>query len=284
MSASLLRTRRFLPLFLTQALGALNDNLFKNALVVLVVFRTAQGGAPLVAIAGGLFILPYLLFSSLAGQLADRYPKSRLIRITKAAEVLVMLAADVGFLLGSVPLLLAVLFGLGMQAAFFGPLKYGILPEHLAESELLRGNALIEAGTFLAILVGTIAGGALIGLEAGPEIVAVGGVVVALAGLVTALAVPAARPAAPDLDVGWNVVTETAALLRGARGNRSVWLSLLGLSWFWTIGATFLAEFPVMARDDFHADNRVITLLLTGFAVGVGAGSMLAGRLAHGEV
>ena len=284
MSSSLLQTRRFLPLFLAQAFGALNDNLFKNALVVLIVFRMASGGPSLVAISGGLFILPYLLFSAVAGRLADRFDKSRLIRATKAAEVGVMLLAAAGLMTGSLPLLLAVLFGLGMQAAFFGPLKYGILPEHLAEHELLRGNALIEAGTFLAILAGTIAGGALIGLSSGPEFVAAAGVGVAVAGLIAALFVPRARPAAPDLTIGFNVAAQTFALVRGARLNRSVWLSLLGLSWFWTIGATFLAEFPVMAKVDFNADNRVITLLLTGFALGVGAGSMLAGRLAHGEV
>ncbi|MBV8912447.1 MAG: MFS transporter, partial [Acetobacteraceae bacterium] len=284
MSPSLLRTRRFLPLFLTQALGALNDNLFKNALVVLVVFRAEAGGAALVAVAGGLFILPYLLFSAVAGQLADRLSKSRLIRISKAAEVLLMLAAGVGFLMDSVPLLFAVLFGLGTQAAFFGPLKYGILPEHLAEGELVRGNALIEAGTFLAILAGTIAGGALIGLAGGPGIVSAAGLLVAAAGLVSAFAVPYARPAAPDLRVGLNIITQTRALLRGAHANRSVWLSLLGLSWFWTVGATFLAEFPVMAKNEFNADSGLITLLLTAFVVGVGAGSMLAGRLARGEV
>ena len=284
MSESLLQTRRFLPLFLTQALGALNDNLFKNALVVLVVFRTAEGGPALVAFAGGLFILPYALFSAVAGQLADRYDKSRLIRATKAAEVAVMSLAAWGFIEGSVPALLAVLFCLGVQATFFGPLKYGILPDHLGEHELLRGNALIEAGTFGAILAGTIAGGALIGLQAGPEIVAGAGVAVALAGLVAAFQVPRARAAAPGLRIGWNVVTETAALLRAARANRTVWLSILGLSWFWTIGATFLAEFPVLAKDDFAADNQVVTLLLTGFAVGVGGGSILAGRLLKGEI
>ncbi len=208
MSSSLLQTRRFLPLFLTQSLGALNDNLFKNALVVLVVFRTAEGGAPLVAIAGGLFILPYVLFSALAGQLADRFDKSRLIRATKAGEVALMALAAVGLLLGSLPALLAVLFGLGMQAAFFSPLKYGILPEHLAETELLRGNALIEAGTFGAILVGTIAGGALIGLRSGPEIVAGAGLVVAALGLITAFLVPTARPAAPELRIGLNIVRD----------------------------------------------------------------------------
>ena len=284
MTSPLLRTRRFLPLFLTQALGALNDNLFKNALVVLVVFRMAEGGPTLVALAGGVFILPYALFSALAGQLADRFDKSRLIRLTKLFEVALMALAAWGFLAGNVPALFAVLFGLGVQATFFGPLKYGILPDHLAEDELVRGNALIEAGTFGAILAGTIAGGALIGLPSGPGIVAVAGLLVALLGAATAFLVPRATPAAPALRLSWNIPRETMGLVRIARANRPVWLSILGLSWFWTVGATFLAEFPVMAKQDFHADNQVVTLLLAGFAVGVGGGSILAGRLLRGEV
>ncbi len=284
MSIALLRTRRFLPLFLSQSLGALNDNLFKNALVVLIVFRTAEGGAELVALAGGLFILPYVLFSASAGQLADRFDKSRLLRATKVAEVGIMLLAAWGLLVGNVPMLLAVLFGLGIQAAFFSPLKYGLLPDHLAEHELVRGNALVEAGTFGGILAGTIAGGALIGLRNGPALVAGAGIALALAGALAAFAVPRARPAMPGLRIGWNVVRETWELLRAARANRAVWLPILGLSWFWTIGATFLAVFPVLAKQSFGADNQVVTLLLAGFAVGVGIGSMLAARLLHGEI
>ena len=284
MATQLLRTRRFLPLFLAQALGALNDNLFKNALVILVVFRSTDGAPGLVALAGGLFILPYALFSAVAGQLADRLDKSRLIRATKGFELAIMALAALGFLIGSVPVLLAVLFGLGVQAAFFGPLKYGILPEHLHPDELLSGNALIEAGTFGAILAGTVLGGILIGLDDGPSWASAAGLAVAAGGFAAALAVPRSAPAAPGLRVGWNIPRETLALLRAARGNRPVWLSILGLSWFWTVGATFLTEFPVMAKQDFAGGTGVITLLLTGFAVGVGAGSILAGRLLHGEV
>ena len=298
MSASLLQTRRFLPLFLTQALGALNDNLFKNALVVLVVVRAAQaaagagpdgtvdgaGATGLVALAGALFILPYALFSATAGQLADRLDKSRLIRWTKVFEVGIMLLAAAGFWWDSVPALMGVLFGLGVQAAFFGPLKYGILPEHLRPHELLSGNALIEAGTFAMILAGTIGGSQLIAVPHGHAVMAAAGVLVAAAGLAAALLVPRSAPAAPGLRIGWNVARETLALLRTARGVRPVWLSVLGVSWFWTIGATFLTEFPVMAVTTFHGDQHVITLLLTAFALGVGGGSILAGRLLHGEV
>ena len=283
MPAPLLLTRRFLPLFLTQGLGALNDNLFKNALVVLIVFRNIDGGAVLIALAGGVFILPYLLFSATAGQLADRFDKARLIRINKAAEIALMLAGGAGLLTGSIPLLLAVLFGLGAQAAFFGPLKYGILPERLGPDELLRGNALVEAGTFAAILLGTIAGGALIGVPAGPAVVAICGLVVAVAGLASALAIAPGPAAAPDLPLGWNVAAETLALLRLARRDRQIWVGVLGLSWFWALGATFLAQFPVLAQAEFHADNRVVTLLLAGFAVGVGLGSLLVGRFVRGR-
>ncbi len=182
----------------------------------------------------------------------------------------------------SLPAMLAVLFALGVQAAFFGPLKYGILPELLGAGELLRGNALVEAGTFAAILLGTIAGGALIGSPSGRAVVGGAGLVVAAAGLLAALAIPLGPAAAPGLRIGVDPVAATVALLRAARRDPPVWTSVLGLSWFWALGATFLAQFPVLAQAEFHAGSGVVTLLLTGFAMGVGAGSMLAGRLAPG--
>jgi MFS family permease len=279
-----LRSRRFLPLFLTQTLGALNDNLFKNALVVLVIFSATGGGPAMVAAAGGVFILPYALFSALAGQLADKYDKARLIRLTKLCEVALMVAAAVGFLSGSVALLFAVLFGLGVQATFFGPLKYGILPDHLAERELVDGNARIEAGTFGGILAGTIVGGAIILLPHGAALVSAAGLLVALAGAAAGFAVPPARAAAPDLAIGWNPWRQTIDLVAQARTQRGVWPAILGLSWFWTVGATLLTEFPVLARDRFAADGHVVTLLLAMFATGVGAGSWLIARLLRGEV
>jgi acyl-[acyl-carrier-protein]-phospholipid O-acyltransferase/long-chain-fatty-acid--[acyl-carrier-protein] ligase len=283
-TGSLLRTRRFLPLFATQMLGAINDNLFKNALVVLVLYRVANGGPILVALAGGVFILPYALFSAAAGQLADRYEKSRMIRQTKFLELAIMLLAAAGFLTGKVAALMLVLFGLGVQATFFSPLKYGILPEHLHEDELVAGNGLIEAGTFVGILMGTIAGGGLIVLHGGPLVVAISGIIVALAGIAAAYFVPPAPPAAPDLKIGWNVVAETGILVREAKQNRPVWLSLLGISWFWAVGATLLAEFPTIARVDLHAGGHVVTLMLACFSVGVGLGSIICARLLRGEV
>lgn len=278
---SLLRTRRFLPLFLTQALGALNDNLFKNALVVLIAFRGLPNAPALVALAGGLFILPYLVVSATAGQVADRFDKARLIRMLKLAEIALAAAGAAALLSGHVAGLLLVLLGFGAQAAMFSPLKYGILPEQLADDELLRGNALIEAGTFVAILLGTILGGILIGLADGALVVGLGLLAVAAAGWACSLAIPARAPAAPDLAIDRNPAAATLSLLGAAKRNRPVWIAILGLSWFWALGATFLAQFPVLAQAEFHADNRVVTLLLASFSVGVGVGSLLVGRLAR---
>jgi acyl-[acyl-carrier-protein]-phospholipid O-acyltransferase / long-chain-fatty-acid--[acyl-carrier-protein] ligase len=281
---SLLRSRRLGPLCLSQACGALNDNLVKNALIVLAMFRTGDGGAGLVALAGALFIAPYALLSATAGKLADRFDKSRMIRVVKAMEVALMTAAAAGFLLGSTPVLLLVLFGLGVQAALFGPVKYGILPDHLAPTEIVAGNGVIEASTFVAILIGTVAGGPLVLLDSGPAIVGGVGFLIALIGLAAAFAVPRAPAADPSLRIGWKILGDTRAVVRQARAIRSVWLSILGLSWFWAIGALLLSEFPSVARDTLGADGHVVTLLLTVFAVGIGVGSILCARLLYGEV
>jgi acyl-[acyl-carrier-protein]-phospholipid O-acyltransferase/long-chain-fatty-acid--[acyl-carrier-protein] ligase len=284
MPMSLLLSRRLLPLMVTQTLGALNDNLFKNALVVLTLFRVAHGGAALVAVASGLFILPYAVFSATAGQLADRFEKSRQFRIVKGFEVLLMGVAAAGFMLDSLPLLLAVLTGLGVQATFFGPLKYGALPSLLAREELVAGNGLVEAGTFGGILAGTIGGTALVALPQGPAIVAAAGLAVALAGLAAAFAIPAIPSAAPDVRIGFNPWRETVALLGAARAIRPVWLCILGLSWFWVMGAVLVTELPTVARFSLDGDAHVITLMLLAFSVGVGVGSMLCPRLLRGEV
>ncbi|OYY05228.1 MAG: hypothetical protein B7Y73_02230, partial [Acidocella sp. 35-58-6] len=197
----LLGSRRFGALFVTQALGAVNDNLFKNALVVLALYRLAHVGPVVVALAGGVFILPYALFSTVAGQVADKFEKSQVVRLTKWWELGVMGLAALGFLAGNIGALLAVLFGLGVQAAFFSPVKYGILPDLLTEAELVGGNGLIEAGTFLGILAGTVAGGALIVLADGPVVVAAAGLLIAVAGLLAAYWVPRVAVAAPGLRV-----------------------------------------------------------------------------------
>ncbi len=284
MVPALLKTRRFLPLFLTQALGALNDNLFKNALAVLALFRAAEGGPEIVALASGIFIMPYVLFSATAGQMADRGDKARLIRITKAFEVLVMGVAAAGFLLGSLPLLIVVLFGLGCQATFFSPLKYGILPSHLAENELVAGNGLIEAGTFLGILFGTILGGALVLGSSGPEIVSVLGLVIAVCGFAAAWMVPAAPAAQPELRLNWNIAAETVRVIQSARAHRPIWLAILALSWFWTLGAILVSQFPVISKDVLGGGSMLITVLLTMFALGIGFGSVICAAILKGEV
>jgi MFS family permease len=280
----LLTSRRLGPLVLAQSCGALNDNLVKNAMVVLAIFQLHIGGAGLSALAGALFIAPYALLSATAGKLADRFEKPFLIRVYKAMECGLMVLAALSFLSGNVTALLLVLVGLGVQAALFGPVKYGVLPELLAEHELIAGNGLIEATTFLSIVAGTVAGGGLILLTGGTAIVGLVGVVLSLLGLLSALFVPRAPAADPSLRMRWNPLTETFDLLRLAMGQRVIWRCVLGLSWFWTVGATLMTEFPVIARDMLHGDGSVMTLLLTVFAVGVGAGSIGCAKLLHGEI
>jgi acyl-[acyl-carrier-protein]-phospholipid O-acyltransferase / long-chain-fatty-acid--[acyl-carrier-protein] ligase len=285
---ALLRSRMFWPLFVTQFLGAANDNLFKNALVILVVYRLGEGSgispAVMVTLAAGIFILPFFLFSATAGQLADRYEKSRLIRIIKLAEVALMALAAAGFVGGHPWFLVAVLFGMGMHSTFFGPLKYAILPDHLERDDLVGGNALIEAGTFLAILIGTIAGGLVILTQHGEAWVSAAVLTVAVAGLAASTRIPPAPPADAALKVNWNVFAETAAIVRGAGRQRDVFLAILGISWFWLVGATYLSQFPAFAKDTLKADNHVVTLFLTLFSAGIGLGSLLCSRLLKGDI
>jgi acyl-[acyl-carrier-protein]-phospholipid O-acyltransferase/long-chain-fatty-acid--[acyl-carrier-protein] ligase len=280
----LLKTRRLWPLALAQSCGALNDNLVKNAMLVLALFQLGIAGTGLSALAGALFIAPYILLSATAGKLADRFAKPRVIVACKLAEVALMAVAAAAFLTGSVPCLLIVLTGLGIQAALFGPVKYGVLPEHLSEAELVAGNGVIEATTFLSIVAGTVAGGALILLPHGIAWVSASGIALALLGLWSSLRIPAVPPADPSLRISPNIIGETWRLVCHAASVRAIWLAILGLSWFWTMGAALLTEFPVIARDTLHSDGTVLTLLLTVFAVGVGTGSLLCARLLHGEV
>jgi acyl-[acyl-carrier-protein]-phospholipid O-acyltransferase / long-chain-fatty-acid--[acyl-carrier-protein] ligase len=280
----LLATRRLGPLCLTQGCGAFNDSLVKNALVVLALFKLGTGGTGLTAIAGALVIAPFILFSATAGQIADRFSKPRVIVIAKIAELLLMMAAAAAFLTENQTALLVLLAGLGLQATVFGPLKYGVLPEHLPDSELVAGNGAVEATTFLSILAGTVAGGALVLFDNGTTLVAAAGVGVAILGLIGALLVPPSPPANPALKIGANLPLETWRVISQAAAIRPVWLSVLGLSWFWVVGATLLTEFPTIVRDVLHAGGNVVTLLLTMFSIGVGLGSMLCAKLLKGEV
>lgn len=285
----LMRERRFLPFFMTQFLGAFNDNVFKNALVILLTFEAAQwswlDAVTLVNLCAGIFILPFFLFSATAGQLADKYEKTRLIRFVKLFEIAIMLLASAGFFMKSLALLLGALFLMGTHSTLFGPVKYAILPQHLKEHELIGGNALVESGTFVAILLGTVGGGVLVGLPQGAlgwvSATAVG---VAAAGYVVSRFIPAAPAAAPALRINWNPLTETWRNFQFTRGNRTVFLSILGISWFWFYGALFLSQFPAYAKDVLGGNEQVVTLLLTVFSIGIGVGSLLCERLSGHKV
>lgn len=283
----LLRERRFLPFFIAQFLGAFNDNVFKNALVILVTFHlaTRMDAGLLVNVAAGLFILPFFLFSATAGQMADKYEKSSLMRRIKLLEIFIMALGAVGFALGSVTLLLAVLFLMGTQSTFFGPAKYGILPQHLREHELVGGNGLVETGTFLAILLGTLLGGILI--DIGPHgrwSISIFIILLALFGWLASRHIPYAAPVDPALRVSWNLFRETARIVRYTAADRTVFHSVLGISWFWLYGAVFLTQFPNYTKLVLAGDGTVATLLLTFFALGVGAGSLLCERLAQHRI
>ena len=283
----LLRQRRFGPFFCTQFLGAFNDNVFKNAVVILIAFSglSAARADLLVNLAAGIFILPYFLFSATAGQLADKFEKAALIRIIKAAEIAIMVLAAVGFALRDVPLLLGVLFLLGTQATMFGPVKYSILPQHLRDTELVGGNGLVEMGTFVAILLGTIAGGLLVAMQPlGPLVVSAAVIVFAALGWLASRFIPRAPADAPELVLGYDPVRETRKLLRFARQDRIVFCAILANSWFWFYGALFLAQFPGYARSVLGANEHVVTLMLTAFSVGIGIGSTLCDRLSHGRI
>ena len=285
---ALLRQRRFAPYFITQLLGAFNDNVYKNALVALIAFNVATTGGSndglLINLAAGLFILPFFLFSALSGQIADKYEKARLIQIIKMVEIMIMICGVVALLLQSMPLLMGVLFLMGTQSAFFGPVKYGILPQHLHETELTAGNGLVELGTFLAILVGTIAGTQLMSSADGIVPVSAVLLLVAVVGFLVSRQIPHAPASAPELQICFNPLKETVRLIRHTASQRVIFQSILAISWFWLLGATYLAQFPVYARDVLGGSVDVFTALLATFSIGIASGSVLCERLSHGRV
>ena len=280
---SLLRQRRFAPFFLTQFLGAFNDNLFKNALVVLLTFKAAGWTrlAPelLANLAAGLFILPFFLFSATAGQLADKYDKAALTRWVKVLEMLIMGVAIVGFIVHSLPLLLLALFLLGTHSTLFGPVKYAILPQHLQADELIGGNALVEAATFMAILLGTLVGGLLAASDLPAWWIALGGLLVAAAGYLSSCAIPLAPADDASLLISRNPLAETWRNIAFARRQGSVFVAILAISWFWLYGALFLAQFPLYARKVLGGSEATVTLLLAVFSAGIGIGSLCCERL-----
>ena len=279
--------RRFLPFFSAQALGAFNDNVFKNVLLILATYHAATYSSldprVLTNLAGGLFILPFVLFSGIAGQLADRHDKSRVLKIVKACEIVIMFVAVLGFVSQSIGLLLAALFLMGMHSTFFAPAKYGLLPEVLADTELVGGNALIQMGTFVAILLGTLFAG-LLAAHGDIGVICTALIVIAAAGFAISLGIPRLAPAAPTLRIDWRPWTSAWSNIQAARESRPVLLSILGISWFWFYGALVLAQLPLFSRDVLGGNEEVVTALLLVFSAGVGVGSLLCERLSGHKV
>ena len=280
----LLGQRRFAPFFVTQFLGALNDNVFRNGLVILITFQgilvLGMDHSQLANVAGALFILPYFLFSAIAGQLADKYEKSRLIRYIKMLEIVLMSLAAIALLTGSYAALLAVLVLMGFQSTLFGPVKYAYLPQNLHVSELVGGNALVESGTYLAIIFGLIIGGLAVAYDPGKQtLLSVCIVLFAVLGYLTSRQVPITRPVDPDLKLNWNVWKQTWRIIEFAREEKSVFLSVLGISWFWFFGTAMTLQVPAYTLDILSGSEAISVLLLVAFAVGVGIGSLLCERL-----
>ena len=292
-TAHLLRTRRFLPIFVTQFLGAFNDNLFRTAMVLLVIYgiyRDAAQEATFSAIAGALFILPFFLLSALAGQLADSSDKSRIVRIVKSAEILIMIFGAAGLLWYNVPLLLAALAAMGVHSTFFGPIKYAILPQHLHDDEVLGGTGLIEAGTYIGILSGTLLGGVLVvqnpdGSFHG-EWAAAGVLLIALVGRIAGHFVPPAPPDAnaPALTMDWHIVRASIRLVNATLHIPRLFLAIVAISFFWAMGAVLAAQFPPLVKNAIGADQTVATLFLATFSIGVAVGSIAVNRLLKGQV
>ncbi len=279
---ALLFERRFGPLFVTQFLGAFNDNVFRNALLILIAFQPTTSyfnSNTLINLSAGLFILPFFLFSTTAGQLADHYDKAWLIRQTKLLEIIIMASAVIGFYLNNIFWLMSMLFFMGAQSTLFGPSKYSLLPQHLHPDELIGANGLMETGTFLAILLGTMLGGILISLEHGIGWVSLAVMLLAVLGYVSSWGIPFSPPADPNFRINWNPITETWNNLAFLQRNRTVWLSALGISWFWFVGMMYLTQLPNYTRLNLGSDQQVVTLLLVAFSVGIGAGSLLCEKL-----
>ena len=284
MSLSLLGKRRFLPLFATQYLNAFNDNLFKMAMVILAtytIYSDPEKEATFNALTGAVFILPFFLFSALAGQLADSTDKARVIRIVKTAEILIMLVGAAGIYFQLVPLMLAALFAMGVHSSFFGPIKYAILPQHLRKDEVLGGTGLVEAGTYLAILMGTIAGGLLDHHAAAIAVIGV-----AIVGRITASSVPPAppEPDAPPLKLDWHIIRNSWNLVSATMHIPRLFLAIMAISFFWAIGAVLVAIFPPLVKNALGSDNTVATMFTALFSVGVAIGSIAINRLLKGEV
>lgn len=282
----LMTSKRFAPFFFTQFLGAFNDNVFRQALILLIATGVVTGVSvnTLNNVGLALFILPFFLFSAIAGQLADKYEKSMLLRRIKFAEILIMCAGAIGFYFDAVYFLLAVLFCMGLQSTFFGPIKYSIIPQHLNDKELVSGNALVEMGTFLAILLGSIAGVVLKMEGTGEWVAPTAVIVIAMLGFFAARQIPAAAPAEPSLKMDWNLFRETGRILGHAREVHSVWISVLGISWFWFLGAAYTTQLKVYVDNYLHGTEGLYAFLLATFSIGIGLGSFLCEKMSGRRV
>lgn len=286
---SLLTQRRFGPFFWTQFFGAFNDNVFKTALLVVLTYDalswTDMAPAMLNSLIPGLFILPYVVFSATAGQIADKVEKGRLARFVKILEIGIMLVAGIGWLTHTLWVLIAAVVGMGVHSTLFGPVKYAYMPQHLKSEELVGGNGLVEMGTFVGILLGQVLGAAMVQVKPfGIELVAGATLLFAVVGLVASYRIPHSPAPAPGLKISRNPLAESVRNIAFSRQNRTVFLSMLGNSWFWFYGALVLSQFPVFAKDYLHGDYSVFVMLLTVFSVGVGAGSLLCERLSGHKV
>ena len=285
----LLGTRRFLPMFVTQFFGALNDNVYKQALLLVITYgwinQQSADVSTLNNLAALLFILPYFIFSATAGQIADKYERSQLVRGIKILEIVIMLIGSAGFILGHLWLLLLALFLMGTHSTFFGPIKYAILPEILKPNELMSGNALFQSGTSIAILLGMILGGAVISTSQGNLIwISLTVVIIAILGYFSSRFVLKQNVTSPDLKIDWNFFRTSFQTLNYAKSLPIVFLILLGNSWYWFYGATYLTQIPQLTQQNLHASENVVSLLLTFFSVGIGVGSLLCRRIGGSEV
>lgn len=285
----LLSTRRFLPMFITQFFGALNDNVYKQALLLVITYgwinQQAADVSTLNNLAALLFILPYFIFSATAGQIADKFERSQLIRGIKVLEIVIMLIGSAGFLLGNLWLLLLALFMMGTHSTFFGPIKYAILPEILKPNELMSGNALFQSGTSIAILIGMILGGAVISFSQGNLIwISLTVVIIAVLGYLSSRFILKQQVSSPDLKIDWNFFRTSFQTLKYAKSLPLIFMILLGNSWYWFYGATYLTQIPQLTQQNLHASENVVSLLLTFFSVGIGVGSLLCRRIGGSEV
>ncbi|MEO6281368.1 MFS transporter [Roseateles sp.] len=285
---ALLKQRRFAPFFWTQFLGAANDNVFKFAFTLMITYQLQLDWLPpshAGLVIGALFILPYVLFSATSGQLADKHDKARLMQLVKSLEIAIMALAAWGFYAANVPALLGCVFLMGLHSTLFGPVKYAYMPQHLNDRELTGGNGMVEMGTFVAILLGQLAGGILVDTPVvGPQHVAWACLALAVAGRVTAQSIPASPSTDPNLVINWNPFTETWRNLKIAHQGLAVFRSLLGISWMWFFGAVFLSNFPAFAKEVLHGSPQVASLLLAVFSIGIGIGSLLCEVLSKRHV